>query len=87
MLKSSLCDYSDEAQGQPNNRANKKVIIKNCAPFTKCISRIKSTLIDDVRDIHVVMALYNLTEYANTRSFNLKLKLTSQKGNDGTHKS
>ena len=57
MLKSSLCDYSDEAQGQPNNGTNKKVIIKNCAPFTKCISRIKNTQIDDAHDIHVVMAL------------------------------
>ena len=57
MLKSSLCDYSDEAQGQPNNGANKKVIIKNWAPFTKCISRIKNTQIDNAHDIHVVMAL------------------------------
>ena len=87
MLKSSLYDYSDDAQGQPNNGANKKVTIKNCAPFTKCISTIKNTQVDDAHDIHVLMALYNLTEYANTRSFNLKLKLTSQKSNDGTHKS
>ena len=48
MLRSSLCDYSDAyilvkgtitvantaAQDQPNNGANKKVIFKNCAPFT-----------------------------------------------------
>ena len=47
MLSWSLCDYSNvfilvkrtiivantEAQGQPNNVANKKVIFKNCAPF------------------------------------------------------
>ena len=48
MLRSSLCDYSDAyilvkgnisvnntavAASDPNNR-NKKVIFKNCAPFT-----------------------------------------------------
>ena len=55
MLKSSLCDYSDVAQGQPNNATNKKIIIKNCAPFAKCISRINNTQVDDAQDIHVVM--------------------------------
>ena len=48
MLKSSLCDYTDAyilvkgtitvnnaaAQGPAANNANKKVIFKNCAPFT-----------------------------------------------------
>ena len=29
------------AQGQPNNGDSKKVTLKNCAPFTKCISRKK----------------------------------------------
>ena len=60
MLKSSLCDYSDAAQGQPNNGANKKIIIKNCAPFAKCISRINNTQVDDAQDIHVVMQRSNL---------------------------
>ena len=65
MLRSNLCDYSDAyilvkgtitvenkaAQGQPNNAADKKVILKNCAPFTNCISRIKITQVDDAHDI------------------------------------
>ena len=56
MLKSSLCDYSDVnilvkgtitvdntgTAAAPNNR-NKKVIFKNCVPFTNCISEINST--------------------------------------------
>ena len=29
------------AQDQPNNGASKKFTFKNCAPFTKCISRKK----------------------------------------------
>ena len=57
MLKSSLCDYSDAyilvngtisvnntaAQGAVVNNNNKKVIFKNCAPFTNCISEINNT--------------------------------------------
>ena len=57
MLKSSLCDYSDAyilvkrtitvintavADAAVNN-ANKKVIFKNCALFTNCISEINNT--------------------------------------------
>ena len=48
MLKSSLCDYSD-----------KKVIFKNCAPFTNCISEINNTQIDNVNDFDIVMNMYN----------------------------
>ena len=61
MLKSSLCDYSDvyilakgtisvnnsAAQVAAANNANKKVIFKNCAPFTNCISEINNTQIDN----------------------------------------
>ena len=75
MLKSSLCDYSDAyilvkgtinvnntaAQGAAAN--NKKVIFKNCAPFTNCISEINNTQIDNAKDIDIVMPVYNLIEY------------------------
>ena len=77
MLKSSLCDYSDTyilvkgtitvnktaAQGAAANNANKKVIFKNCAPFTNCISEINNTQID--KDIDIVMPMYNLIEYSD----------------------
>ena len=84
MLKSSLCDYSDAyilakgtisvnntaAQGAAVNNNNKKVIFKNCAPFTNCISEIKNTQIDNAKDIDTVMPMYNLIEcsdnYAKT---------------------
>ena len=53
MLKTGLCDYSDAyilvkgnitvnntaAIGAAANNTNKKVIFKNCAPFTNCISK------------------------------------------------
>ena len=35
---------------------------KNCAPFTKCISRINNTDIDNAHDIDIVMPLYNLID-------------------------
>ena len=54
MLRSSLCDYSEAyilvkgnitlnntvAAGAAANNTNKKVVFKNCAPFTNCISKI-----------------------------------------------
>ena len=68
MLKSSLSGYSDAyilvkgtitinntaAQGAG---ANKKVIFKNCAPFTSCISEINNTQIDNAKDIDIVMPI------------------------------
>ena len=79
MLKSSLCDYSDAyilvkgtisvnntaAQGADANNTNKKVIFKNCAPFTNCISEINNTQIDKAKDIDIVMPMYNLNEYSD----------------------
>ena len=82
MLMSSLKDYSvtyilgEEdikvenklGQDQPNNAANKKVIFKNCAPFTNCRSRINNTQVDDAHDIDVVMPMQNLIEYSDSYS-------------------
>ena len=79
MLKSSLCNYSDAyilvkitisinntaAQGAAANNTNKKVIFKNCAPFTNCISEINNTKIDNAKDIDIVMPMYNLIEYSD----------------------
>ena len=79
MLKSSLCDYSDAyilvkgtisvnntaAQGAAANNTNKKVISKNCAPFTNCISEINNMQIDNAKDIDIVMPMYNLIEYSD----------------------
>ena len=82
MLSWSLCDYSNvfilvkrtiivantEAQGQPNNVANKKVIFKNCAPFINCIIRINNAKVDDTYDIDIVMPMYNLVKYSDNHS-------------------
>ena len=131
MLKSSLCDYSDAyihiketttvnnaaAEDADANNTNKKVIFKNCVPFTKCISEVNNTNEDDAKDIYIVMPMYNLIEYSDdysktsgslwqyckdipaiddnnaivnlnnnnlTDSFNFKVKMTGQTGDNGT---
>ena len=74
MLRSS-CDYADAyilvvgtititGAGDNNlpkwlDERNKGVIFKIWAPFTKCISRINGTQIDNARDIDIVMPMYN----------------------------
>ena len=67
MLKFSLCDYSDAyifvkgnitvsntaGAGAAANNTNKKVIFKNCALFTNCISKINNTQIDNAEYIDI----------------------------------
>ena len=131
MLKSSLCDYSDAyilvkgtitvnntvAADADANNTDKKVIFKNCAPFTNYISKINNTQVHNVKDIDIVMPMYNLIEYSDNyaktfrslwqyfkdipavdnnnaivnfaesnfaNSFNFKVKMTGQTGNDQT---
>ena len=82
MLRSSLCDHSDAyilvegnitvdntaAAGAAANNTDKKVIFKNCAPFTNCISKINNTQIDNVEYIDIVMGMYSLIEYSDNYS-------------------
>ena len=79
MLRSSLCDYSDAyilvkgnisvnntaAEGDAANNTNKKVLFKNCAPFTSCLSKINNTQIDSAEYIDIVILMYNLIEYSD----------------------
>ena len=50
------------------NKTMSKVIFKNCAPFTDCISEINNTQVDNAKDIDVVMPMYNLVEYSDNYS-------------------
>ena len=74
--RSSLCDYGDAyrlvkgniavnntaAEGAVANNTSKKIVFKNCAPFTNCIIKINNTEIDNAEDI---MPMYNLIEYSD----------------------
>ena len=84
ILRSNLCDYvdsyilakgaititgaGDDAAARQADKRDKGVIFKNCAPFTKCISRINNTDIDNAHDIDIVMPMYNLIEYSDNYS-------------------
>ena len=84
MLRSSLCDHADayiltkgtititgagdNAAARRADERNEGVIFKNCAPFSKSISRINDTEIDNAQDIDIVMRMYNLIEYIDNYS-------------------
>ena len=59
--------YTSTADAAANN-TNKKVIFKNCVPFTNCISEINNTQIDNVKDIDIVMPMYDVIEYSDNYS-------------------
>ena len=81
MLRSNLCDYADsyilvkvtititgegaDAAAERADERDKGVTFKNCAPFTKCISRTNNTDIDNAQGIDIIMPIYNLIEYSN----------------------
>ena len=75
-LRSSLCDYRDayilfkgnisvnDNVGVDASNTNKKVIFKNCAPFTYCMSKINNTQVDNAKDTDIAMPMYNLIEFS-----------------------
>ena len=79
MLGSTLYDYGDAyivvkgnvtvnntaAADADANNTNKKVIFKNFAPFSRCISKINNTEIDNAQYIDIVMPMYNLIQYTD----------------------
>ena len=76
MLRSDLCDYAYilvngiitvMANAGANNirdKKNRKLILKNNAPFVSCKTRINGELIEDVDDLDIVIPMYNLLEYS-----------------------
>ena len=116
-VKGTITINNTPAADADANNTNKKVIFKNCAPFTNCISEINNTDLDNAKDIDIVMPMYNLIEYSDnyskaseclwqytkdipavsndnaiidftnnnlTDSFDFKVKMTSQTGNNET---
>ena len=74
MLRSDLCDYFDayvRLKGtitvtNPNNNANfdRRLTLKNNAPFISCVSKINGELVENAEDLDIVMPMYNLLEYS-----------------------
>ena len=55
----------DDDAAERIDERNKDVVFKNCAPFTKCISRINNIDIDNAQDFDIVMTMYNFIEYSD----------------------
>ena len=47
------------AAGAAVSNTNKKVIFKNCTPFTNCITEINNPQIDNPQKVDVVTPIYN----------------------------
>ena len=84
MLRSNSCDYADayilvngmiaifeagnDGTARQADERYKTVTFKNCAPFTKCISRINNIDIENAQNIDIVMPMYNFIEYSDNYS-------------------
>ena len=73
VLKSNLCHYNDAyilVRGNITIIGHQvtQAAFKNCAPFTKCITKIDGTTVDDAGDLDIVMPMYNLIEYSSNCS-------------------
>ena len=64
-VKTTLTVENIAAAAAPVNNTSKKIIIKNCAPFTNCINETNNTQVDDAQDIDIVISMYDLIEYSN----------------------
>ena len=74
MLRSDLCDYSDAyvwVKGiitltNLNNNINfdRRLTLKNNAPFISCISKINGELAENAEDLDIVILKYNLLKYS-----------------------
>ena len=79
MLRFDLCDYSDayivvkgivtaSAEERDIDEMNRDFVLKNNAPFISCISKINGVLIENARDLGIVMPMHNLLEYSKNYS-------------------
>ena len=78
MLRSDLCDYANAymlvndiitvtanaGANKIRDKKNRKLILKNNAPFVSCITRSNGELIEDADDLDIVIPMYNLLEYS-----------------------
>ena len=60
LVKRTITFPNTVAAGTAVNNTNKKIIFKNCAPFTDSITKINNTQIDEAQEIDLVIPTYNL---------------------------
>ena len=54
----------------------------NCAPFTKCNTKIDGITIDNAENLDFVMPMYNLIEYSSIYSETTKLMVLFKRWSD-----
>ena len=74
VLRSDLCDYSDAyvwvketiTVTNRNSNANfdRRLMLKNNAPFISCVSKINGELVENAEDLDIIMPMYNFLEYS-----------------------
>ena len=71
VLKPNLCDYAeayiliDGTIRAAAANANTRLVLKNCAPFTKCNLEINDENVDTAENLDITMPMYNLIEYSD----------------------
>ena len=72
-LRSDLCGFNDDyiivtgkitVTGLSPDAYGKSLALKNSAPFYSCITRVNEKLIEDVKDLDIVMPMYNLLYFS-----------------------
>ena len=71
VLKPNLCDYAEayilvDGTVRAANAVNAtRLVLKNCAPFTKCNLDINDEHVDTAENLDIVMPIYSLIEYSD----------------------
>ena len=71
VLKPNLCDYAgayiliDGTITVSTANINTRLVLKNCAPFTKCNLEINDEHVDTAENLDITMPMYNLIEYSD----------------------
>ena len=68
LFKGTITVPNTGAAGLAVNNTIEKVIFKNCAPFTDCITEINNKQVDDAQETDIIMPMYNLIEYSDAYS-------------------
>ena len=70
-IKPNLFDYSDSYIFVTGDikvaavAANTNVAVKNCAPFTKCVTHINDEHVETAENLDIIMPMYNLIDYSD----------------------
>ena len=73
VLKPNLCDYAEAyilvdgtiRAERATVIANTRLVLKNCAPFTKCNLEINDEHVDTAENLDILMTIYNLIAYSD----------------------